>query len=65
VTRNKNLWGYGISKFLTPWAAESGFIPPLLVNMGLITFFCLCAIPFWFYGKKFRGMSKDSFVHKL
>ncbi|KAI1336650.1 major facilitator superfamily domain-containing protein [Xylariaceae sp. FL0016] len=65
ITVNKNLWGYGMGKFLTPWAEESGFRAPVLVNMGLTTVFCLCAIIFWFYGKKFRGMTKDSFVHRL
>lgn len=63
--RNKNVWGYGVSKFLTPWAAANGFVPPILTNMALILFFCLCGIIFWFWGKKFRGMTANSFVHKL
>ncbi|KAI5925181.1 major facilitator superfamily domain-containing protein [Camillea tinctor] len=65
ITVNKNVWGYGVSKFLTPWAEESGFRAPMLVNMALITVFCASATIFWFWGKKFRGMTKDSFVHKL
>ncbi|KAI1496328.1 major facilitator superfamily domain-containing protein [Biscogniauxia marginata] len=65
ITVNKNVWGYGLSKFLTPWAEESGFIEPILVNMALITVFCASATIFWFWGKNFRGMTKDSFVHKL
>ena len=24
ITVNKNLWGYGFSKFITPWAEEDG-----------------------------------------
>ncbi|KAI1322574.1 major facilitator superfamily domain-containing protein [Xylariaceae sp. FL0255] len=65
ITVNKNVWGYGVSKFLPVWAAESGFRPPILTNMALIVFFCACGIIFWFYGKKFRGMTRNSFVHKL
>ncbi|KAI1635377.1 major facilitator superfamily domain-containing protein [Biscogniauxia mediterranea] len=65
ITVNKNLWGYGVSKFLTTWAEESGFRVPILVNMALITVFCASATIFWFWGKEFRGMTKDSFVHKL
>ncbi|KAH9907047.1 major facilitator superfamily domain-containing protein [Xylariomycetidae sp. FL2044] len=65
ITVNKNVWGYGISKFLTPWAEKKGFRAPILVNMALTTIICLSATIFWFWGKKFRGMTKDSFVHKL
>ncbi len=65
ITVNKNVWGYGMARFLTPWAAESGFRAPLLTNMALTLFFCLYAIPFWFWGKRMRGLTKDSFVHKM
>ncbi|KAL1834989.1 hypothetical protein VTK73DRAFT_6509 [Phialemonium thermophilum] len=64
ITVNKNLWGYGVSKFLTVWAEKSGFRPPILMNMALITLFSCCGIIFWFWGKKFRGMTAESFVHK-
>lgn len=40
-------------------------MPPILLNMALITLFSCCGIIFWFWGKKFRGMSSKSFVHKL
>lgn len=65
ITINKNLWGYGVSKFLTPWSLESGFVPPMLTNMALITLFSSCGIIFWFWGKKFRGITSGSFVHKM
>ncbi|KAI0003894.1 major facilitator superfamily domain-containing protein [Xylariaceae sp. FL0662B] len=65
ITVNKNVWGYGVSKFLTPWAEKSGFRPPILVNMALITAFCSCGIIFWFFGKKFRGITKNSIVHRI
>ncbi|KAJ5758312.1 uncharacterized protein N7511_007006 [Penicillium nucicola] len=65
ITVNKNLWGYGFSKFITPWVEESGFIKPIMLNMTLATLWCLCAIPFYFYGKKFRGWTAKSSVHKM
>lgn len=65
ITVNKNVWGYGMSKFLTPWAETSGFTAPILTNMGLTLFFCLLGVPFWFYGKKLRGVTRNSFVHRL
>jgi MFS family permease len=64
ATVNKNLWGYGISKFLTPWILKDGYIPPQLTNMALCLFFISCAIPLYFYGKTVRRWSKNSFVHK-
>lgn len=65
ITVNKNVYGYGVSKFLTPWAEASGFRAPLLTNMGLALFFCLLGVPFWIWGKRLRGMTKESFVHRL
>lgn len=65
ITINKNLWGYGVSKFITPWSIESGFMPPILLNMALITLFSGSGIIFWFWGKKFRGITAGSFVHKM
>ncbi|KAH8898239.1 MFS transporter [Thozetella sp. PMI_491] len=65
ITINKNVWGYGMSKFLTNWAEADGFIPPILVNMALTTVFCLCGILFWYYGKHLRGITAKSFVHRL
>ncbi|KAB5525559.1 major facilitator superfamily domain-containing protein [Coniochaeta sp. 2T2.1] len=65
ITINKNLWGYGVSKFLTPWAEKSGFVPVIMMNMAMLTVFASSGIIFWFWGKKFRGMSANSFVHKL
>ncbi|KAJ5995988.1 hypothetical protein N7499_012129 [Penicillium canescens] len=65
ITVNKNLWGYGFSKFITPWIEESGYVKPIMLNMSLATLWCLCAIPFYFYGKKFRGWTAKSSVHKM
>lgn len=65
ITVNKNVWGYGFSKFITPWVEESGFVKPIMLNMSLCTLWCLFAIPFYLYGKKFRGWTAKSSVHKM
>ncbi|EHK19432.1 uncharacterized protein TRIVIDRAFT_46530 [Trichoderma virens Gv29-8] len=65
ITINKNLWGYGFGKFITPWTLEIGYLTPLMTLMALITFFCSFSILFWYCGKYFRGRSKNSFLHKL
>ncbi|KAF2227323.1 serine/threonine kinase 16 [Elsinoe ampelina] len=65
ITVNKNLWGYGFAEFVNKWIAEVGFIPPIMTNASLILFFCLCGIPFYFFGKTFRRWSKNSSVHKM
>ena len=65
ITVNKNVWGYGFSKFITPWAEESGFVPPIMTNAALITLWCLFGILFYFKGKTFRRWSKNSSVHRM
>ncbi|OKO90331.1 hypothetical protein PENSUB_13464 [Penicillium subrubescens] len=65
ITVNKNLWGYGFSKFITPWIEQSGYIKPIMLNMSLTALWCLCAIPFYIYGKRFRGWTAKSSVHKM
>ena len=65
ITINKNLWGYGFSKFVTPWIIKSGYIPPIMLNMSLTTLWCSFGILFWFYGKTFRKWTKNDKVHNL
>ena len=65
ITVNKNVWGYGLSKFITPWIIESGYVPPIMTNMSLVTLWCLFGILFWFVGKHFRIWTKDSKVHHM
>lgn len=62
---NKNVWGYGFSKFITNWAEEDGFIPPIMTNASLILLWCLFGILFYFKGKTFRRWSKNSSVHRM
>ncbi|RVX73296.1 hypothetical protein B0A52_02938 [Exophiala mesophila] len=65
ITVNKNLWGYGFSKFITPWIISDGYIPPIMLNMCLIFLWCACGIIFYFWGKTMRGWTKDSSVHNM
>lgn len=65
ITVNKNLWGYGFGKFITPWTEKNGFVPAIMLNMALATVFCLFGIPFYFWGKKMRRLSAKSDVHRM
>lgn len=66
MTVNKNLWGYGVSVFLVPWIEKAGFITPFMVNTGMtIGFTLIPGVLLWFFGKKIRGITKDSYVHRL
>jgi hypothetical protein len=65
ITVNKNVWGYGFSKFITPWIIKNGYIPPIMTNMALITLWCLFGILFWFKGKTFRKWTRNSKVHSM
>jgi MFS family permease len=65
ITVNKNVWGYGFSKFITNWAEEDGFVPPIMTNASLILLWCLFGILFWYKGKTFRRWSKNSSMHLL
>ena len=65
MTVNKNVWGYGFSKFITPWSVSAGFIPPIMTNASLCLLWCLFGILFYFKGKTFRRWTKNSSVHKL
>jgi hypothetical protein len=65
ITVNKNLWGYGFGKFITPWIATSGAVRPIMMNMCLTAFFCVFSIPFYFYRKTFRKWTAKSSVHLM
>lgn len=65
ITVNKNVWGYGFSEFITPWAEKSGFVKPIMTNMALFVLWCLFAIPFYYYGKTLRKWTAKSSVHTM
>jgi hypothetical protein len=65
ITVNKNVWGYGFSKFITPWAEESGFVAPIMTNGSLVLLWCLFGGLFWWKGKTFRRWTRGSKVHQM
>lgn len=65
ITVNKNVWGYGFSKFITAWVEKSGFIPPIMTNGSLVLLWCLFGVLFWWKGKTFRRWTKNSKVHYM
>ncbi|KAK2787580.1 hypothetical protein FQN53_005029 [Emmonsiellopsis sp. PD_33] len=65
ITVNKNLWGYGLSKFITPWTEKDGFIPAYMLIMALTTLFCASGIIFYYYGKRLRKITAKSSVHNM
>jgi hypothetical protein len=65
ITVNKNVWGYGFSKFITNWIIKDGYIPPIMTNGSLILLWCLFGFLFYYKGKTFRRWTKNSSVHKM
>lgn len=65
ITVNKNVWGYGFSKFITPWIEESGYLTPIMTNMCLTFLWCSFGLLFYFKGKAFRRWTKNNKVHEL
>ena len=66
ITINKNLWGYGVSKFITIWILEDGFIAPIMTNNGLTLLWVIGGgVLLFFFGKTVRRWTKNSSVHKL
>ncbi|KAL2858566.1 major facilitator superfamily domain-containing protein [Aspergillus pseudoustus] len=65
ITVNKNLWGYGFSEFITKWIEASGFVKPIMMNMSLTVLWCLCAVPFYVWGKRVRKWTAKSDVHDM
>jgi hypothetical protein len=62
ITVNKNVWGYGFSKFITPWTEASGYLPAIMLNMCLTTLWCSFGLVFYYYGKTFRKWTAGSDV---
>jgi hypothetical protein len=65
VGRIQNLWGYGLSDFITPWVIKAGYVPPIMLNMSLTTLWCLFAVVMYVYGKQFRRWTKNDRVHRM
>lgn len=65
ITVNKNVWGYGFSKFITDWIISDGYIPPIMTNASLTLLWCLFGILFYYKGKTFRRWTRKSSVHMM
>ncbi|KAJ5711860.1 MFS transporter [Penicillium malachiteum] len=66
ITVNKNLWGYGFSKFITPWTEKAGYLPVIMTNICLTTLWCSFGFVFYFAGKNyFRRWTANSNICNL
>ncbi|KAF7714038.1 Uncharacterized protein PECH_004967 [Penicillium ucsense] len=65
ITVNKNVWGYGFSKFITPWTEESGYIPCIMLNMCLTVLWVSFGVVLYFWGKHCRKWTAKSSIWKL
>jgi hypothetical protein len=60
----QNVWGYGVSKFITSWIAKSGYIEPIMVNNGLTLLWVIGGgVSLYFWGKTVRRWTKDSWYY--
>ncbi|KAK5405213.1 hypothetical protein LTR06_008908 [Exophiala xenobiotica] len=64
ATIYKNLWGYGVTKFLNTWIVKDGYVTPIMTNAGICLFFVSLAIPLFFWGKTVRTWSRNSAIHR-
>ena len=65
ITVVKNLWGYGLSRFITEWSIADGFVAPIMTNMCLTALWCFLGVLFWYKGKLFRHWTRHSKIHDL
>ena len=57
---------FGMTYYINNWAADDGFIPPLLSLMAMAVGFSLTGVVFFmFFGKELRRCSRNSKVHSL
>jgi len=61
----KNTCGFSMSYWLSPLAAQEGYITPVMVEFALVVAPLICTVPLYFYGKKLRVMTKNSAMHRL
>lgn len=61
----KNCCGFGMSYWVPQLAGKDGFITPAMVQFSLAAGPLLLGIPVYFFGKKLRIATKNSYVHKL
>lgn len=60
-TECQNVWGYGVSKFITSWIEKDGFIAPIMTNNGLTLLWVIGGgVGLYFFGKTVRRWTKNS-----
>lgn len=63
ATVNKNLWAYGITKFLNIWTLRIGYVGPIMTNTALCLLWICLGIPLFFFGKRLRRFTAKNSVH--
>jgi hypothetical protein len=62
----KNVFGYGMSRYFNDWVVRDGYVGPFMTIMGLnLGCLLLGAVPLYFYGKRVRGWSAKSSIHRV
>jgi hypothetical protein len=62
----KNMFGFGMTYYINDWVTRVGYLVPSLVFMALTAGFGVLGLAVLMpYGKTFRRMSMESFVHRL
>ncbi|KAI0012990.1 putative MFS transporter [Xylariaceae sp. FL0662B] len=62
----KNTFGFGMIFFFNDWAAQSGYLAPVLMLMALTVGVSVLGLAIFIpFGKTFRRWTKDSKVHTL
>ncbi|ANB15141.1 Hol1p [Sugiyamaella lignohabitans] len=59
----KDLYAYGLSKWLPTWIQEVGYKTPILVALAVAFIPILLGVLLYFFGKSLRKLSRNSFVH--
>ena len=62
----KNVFGYGMSRYFNDWVVRDGYVGPFMTILAL-NLACLLfgAVPLYFYGKRVRGWSANSSIHRV
>ena len=61
----KNTCGFAMSYWLPELADGQGLMVPAMVQFALAIGPLLIAVPIYFYGKRLREATRNSYVHRL
>ncbi|EON65741.1 hypothetical protein W97_04980 [Coniosporium apollinis CBS 100218] len=66
ATVTKNTFGFGMTYFVNDWAAEHGFVPPLMLLMAMTVGFSLIGMLVSLaYGKTMRRWTRNAKLHQF